>query len=649
MKTKYTHLFTPIKLGNVTFKNRIFSAPRSLQELSPERTLRPEDIAFFELTAMGGAANVTVGQTHVVSSGRVHHKELEMDNPNVMAGLHHVARTIKRHGAVASIELGHGGKYSGVKNLENPNPEFPAYGPIYEIENGTVVHQMDEGHIMDIVEAYRTSASLIKQAGFEMVMIHGGHGWLIDQFLSPKNTREDKYGGCLENRLRFPIMILKAVREAVGPGFPIEFRMNGSQVIEGGTTLEQAIEIAKGLQDYVDMFNISAGNQNDPECFVRTHPDMFRPHGLNLEMAAEIKKNVHVPVSVVGAINDLDECEEWIASGKVDAVSMARELMADPFMPKKAKEGRYEDIVKCMRCHYCFSTIIGPRDVACALNPVIGEEERFICPPAPPKKLKKVLVAGGGVGGMQAAVSAADRGHTVILCESSDKLGGAVLNEKHVDFKKNFYHFAHTYLPAQVAKNPNIELRMNTKVTPELVAEIQPDALICAIGATPIKPPFEGIDDNRVIFANDLHRDDLEIGERVVIIGGGLVGTESAIDFRNKGKKVTILEMKDDFASDANMFHKMGLNIQVRNGIDMRTGVKVLKITEEGVVAADKDNNEMVFPADTILCAVGMRSRSDEVEALRDTVIDFIPLGDCYRPGQAVAAIHHGYYAGLYL
>lgn len=647
MKTKYTHLFTPIKIGNVTFKNRIFSAPRSLQELSPERTLRPEDIAFFELTARGGAANVTVGQTHVLSSGRVHHKELEMDNPNIMAGLHHVARTIKRHGAVASIELGHGGKYSGVKNLENPNPEFPAFGPIYEIENGTVVHQMDEGQIMEIVEAFGKSAAMIKQAGFEMVMIHGGHGWLIDQFLSPKNTREDRYGGCLENRLRFPIMILKAVREAVGPGFPIEFRMNGSQVIEGGTTLEEAIEIAKGLQDYVDLFNISAGNQNDPECFVRTHPDMFRPHGLNLEMAEAIKKNVHVPVSVVGAINDLDECEEWIASGKVDIVAMARQLMADPFTPTKAKEGRYEDIVKCMRCHYCFATIIGPRDVACALNPIIGEEERFFCQAPLPKKLKKVLIAGGGIGGMQAAITAAKRGHHVILCEATGQLGGVVLNEKHVDFKKNFYYFASEYLPTQVKKQENIEVRLNTKVTPELVAQINPNALICAIGATPIKPRIEGIDDERVIFATDLQRDDLQIGNRVVIIGGGLVGIESAIDFRSKGKEVTVLEMKDDFASDANMFHKMGLNIQVRNGINVKTSTQVVKITQEGVVAKDCDGKEMVFPADTILCAAGMRSRSDEVEALRDTVTEFIPLGDCYRPGQAVQAIHHGYYAAL--
>ena len=647
MKTKYTHLFTPIKIGNVTFRNRIFCPPRSLQELSPERTLRSEDIAFFELTAKGGAADVTVGCANVLASGRAHYKELEMDNPSIMAGLHHVARTIRRHGAIPSIELGHGGKYAGLPNLENPHPDHPAYGPIYEVNNGTEVRQMDEGQIMEIVEAFGRSAAMIKSAGFEMVMIHGAHGWLIDQFLAPTNTREDKYGGCLENRLRFPIMILKAVREAVGPGFPIEFRMNASQDLPGGTDLEEAIKIAEGLQDYVDLFNISVGNQSNPECFVRTHPDMFRPHGLNVEMAAEIKKHVHVPVSTVGAISDLDLAEEYIASGKVDIVELARELMADPFMPTKAKEGRYEDIVKCMRCHYCFSTIIGPRDVACALNPVIGEEERYFCPPAPPKKLKKVLIAGAGVGGMQAALSAAERGHSVILCESSNQLGGMVLNEKHVDFKKNFYYFAHDYLPTQIKKNPNIEIRMNTKVDAALVEKIAPDSLICAIGATPIKPPLEGIEDERVIYATDLQRDDLAIGDRVVIIGGGLVGTESAVEFKNRGKKVAVIEMQNDYAIDANMFHKMALGIQVRDGIDMHVSTKVKAITKEGVVAVDKDGNEMVFPADTILCAVGLKSRSAEVEALRDMVTEFVPIGDCVTVGQARTAIHHGYYAGL--
>ena len=647
MTNNYPNLTSPITIGNVTFRNRLFSAPVSLQELSPERTLTPENIAFFELRARGGAANVTIGVANVLASGRGHFKELEMDNPNILVGLHHVARTISRHGAVPSIELSHAGKFAGIPNLENPNPSNPAYGPIYEVVNGVEVHQLDEGQIDDLVEAFGRAAKIAKRAGFRMLMVHGGHGWLIDQFLSPSNTRKDQYGGCLENRLRFPIMILKAIRKAVGPGFPIEFRMNGTEALPGGTDLDEAIRIAKGLDEYVDMFNISAGNQSDPESFVRTHPDMFKPHGINVDLAAAIKKNVTSVVSTVGAITDPKLAEEYLASGQIDVVEFGRALIADPFMPTKLKEGRDEDHVKCIRCHYCFDTIINTRDTACALNPVIGEEERFFAPAAPPAKLKKVLVAGGGPAGMQAALSAAQRGHEVVLCEASGELGGMVLCEKHVQFKQNFYSFANSYLPTQLRKQANLEVRLHTKVDAQLVDEMKPDSLICAIGATPVKPPFPGIEDERVLFATDLMKDNVEIGQRVVIIGGGLVGSEAAVDFRNRGKDVTVIEMRDDFAVDANMFHKMGLSIQARNGIDMRLSTKVKEITKDGVVAEDADGNVATFPADTILCVVGMKSRSAEVAALRDKVNEFIPIGDCVAVGQAVTAIHHGYYAGL--
>ncbi len=208
---------------------------------------------------------------------------------------------------------------------------------------------------------------------------------------------------------------------------------------------------------------------------------MFYPHGLNAELAAEVKKNVHIPVAVVGAISDPEKAEEIIASGKADVVEMARALIVDPFFPTKVKEGRDEDIRKCMRCHVCFDTIINTRDTACALNPVIGEEELYFSPPAPPAKLKKVLIAGGGPGGMQAALSAAERGHEVILCEASSKLGGQILCEAHVDFKKNYYGFSQ-WLIHQLKKHDNVEIRLDTKVDSKLVEEIMPDSLICAIG-----------------------------------------------------------------------------------------------------------------------------------------------------------------------
>lgn len=647
MKLKYPHLFAPIKIGNVTFKNRLFSAPVSLQELSPECFLSQENTAFFELRAKGGAANVTIGQSIVLEGGSPHTKELKLHDPLILPSLTHAARTIRRHNCIPSIELSHGGKFAGIPNLENPHPKYKPYGPMHEFTpEGVEVFELTEEMIKELAQAFGDCAARAKQAGFEMLMVHGGHGWLLSQFLSPTNQRTDQYGGSLENRTRFPIMALKAIRAAVGDGFPIEFRMNGNELYAGGHDIDEAVRIAQAIEKYVDIIHVSAGNQSVAETFVRTHPSMFVEHGCNVKWAAEIKKHVSVPVAVVGALTEPDIAEQIIASGQADIVEMARALIADPFLPRKAMEGRDQDIRKCMRCHHCMDTIITTRDTACAINPVIGEEELYFSPAAMPEVTKTVLVAGGGPGGMQAALSAAKRHHNVILCEATNKLGGQINCEAHVDFKKNYYGFS-KWLIHQIGKYDNIEVRLNTKVDNALVEAINPDSLICAIGATPIHPNIPGIDDPRVVYCTELAKDVPEVGEKVVIIGAGLVGSESAIHFKREHKQVTLIEARDDFAVDSNVFHKMGLNIELREGIEVHLGTKVEAITAEGVVAVDQHGQRHVFPADTIFCSVGMRSREDEREALRQSILDFTPIGDCVRPGKVAAAVHHGHYAAM--
>jgi len=647
MNLTYPNLFTPIKIGNITFKNRLFSAPVSLQELSSECFLSQENTAFFELRAKGGAANVTIGQSIVLEGGSPHTKELKLHNPLILPSLTHAARSIRRHNCIPSIELSHGGKYAGIPNLENPHPKDKPYGTMHEItEEGVEVFQLTEAMIIELAKAFGDCAARAKQAGFEMLMVHGGHGWLLAQFMSPTNQRDDQYGGSLENRMRFPIMALTEIRKAVGNGFPIEFRMNGLELYPEGHGLDEAVRIAQYIEDYVDIIHVSAGNQCVPETFVRTHPSMFLPHGVNVELAAEIKKHVSKPVAVVGAITEPDIAEEIIASGKADIVEMARALMADPFLPRKAMEGRDQDIRKCMRCHYCMDTIITTRDTACAINPVIGEEELYFSPAPMPEIQKTVLVAGGGPGGMQAALSAAKRHHKVILCEASNKLGGQINCEIHVDFKKNYYGFSQ-WLIHQLEQYPNINIRMNTKVDSDLVNEIHPDSLICAIGSTPIKPNISGIEDKRVVYCTELAKETPNIGNNVVIIGAGLVGTETAIHFKRENKNVTLIEVRDDFAVDANIFHKMALNIELREGIDVHLSTKVEAITKEGVVSIDNNGQRHVFPADTIFCSVGMRSRENEREALRNSILDFWPIGDCVRPGKVASAVHHGHYAAI--
>lgn len=647
MEMKYPHLFSPLKIGNLTLRNRIICSPISLPELTAECFPTTEDIAFYEMRARGGAAVVTLGDCIVESAtGQSHEKQTHIDDPMVVPSLTTNSRNIKRHGALAAIELSHGGKFAGIPNLENPNAKSEAFGPMDEIVNGYPVKQMPEEVILHLVQAYKTAAARARFAGYDIVVLHAGHGWLLSQFMSPTNQRKDQYGGSLENRLRFPILVAKAVREAIGPRMAIDFRMNFDELYEGGMHLDEAIRVAEIMQDYVDSLHISAGNQHVPNCFVRTHPSMFLPAGVNVEAAAEIRKHVRIPVIVVGGINDPAMAEEIIASGKADAVAMARTLIADPFWPQKAREGRDGDLVRCMHCFACMGSIIGLRDVVCALNPLAGRETEYEASRYPAPRSKRVLVAGGGPGGMYAAMTAARRGHTVTLCEASGALGGQILCEAHVDFKKDYYAFAQCLI-RQVTEDPRITVRLNTPVTPELAEELKPDCLICAIGAAPIIPGIDGIDGPNVVFPTELRKEKPGIGQRVVIIGAGLVGCESAVHFRREGKQVTVVELRDDFAPDANAWHKMALGMELEDRICLRLGMAARRITPEGVVCINADGDEEFFPADTVFCAVGMRAPYSQVDALRNSAPEFRSIGDCNGPGKVQTAVAEGYYAAM--
>lgn len=348
MERQYKHLSSPITIGRKTFRNRMFSAPMGGTDITNDGCIGPKSAAFYELRAKGGAAAVTVSECMVHKTDGSHAYRLDESILNSLAGATYAADAIRRHGAIPSLELSHSGMFAGTYMTDKTKQhELVQYGPCDTVRaDGVKVKALDEELITEIVHAYGHVASLAKRAGFEMVMIHGGHGWLINQFLSPLfNHREDEYGGSLENRCRFAIRVLKSVREAVGPDFLIEFRMSGSEFTEGGYGLEDGVEIAKMIEPYVDIIHVSAGTYQ--KTFGITHPSMFEEHGRNVFLAAEIKKHVSKPVATIGGLNDPEQLEEIIASGKADIVYMARALLADPFLPRKVVENRPEEIVKC--------------------------------------------------------------------------------------------------------------------------------------------------------------------------------------------------------------------------------------------------------------------------------------------------------------
>ena len=646
MKRNYPHLCSPITIGNVTFRNRMFSAPMGGTDITNDGCIGPKSTAFYELRAKGGAAAVTVSEcmVHPATDGS-HAYHLDESILNSLASATYTADAIRRHGAIPSLELSHSGMYSGTYMTDKSRQKGLAqWGPsACTRPDGVPVGELTKEMIADIVRSYGHVAGLAKRAGFEMIMIHGGHGWLINQFFSPYfNHRGDEYGGSLENRCRFAVEVLQSVRAAVGPGFPIEFRMSGSELFEGGYDLAEGCRIAQQIEPYINLLHVSAGTYQ--RGFGDTHPSMFKEHGCNVYLAAEIKKHVSVPVATIGSLNDPAQMEEIIASGKADVVYMARALLADPQLPNKVMANREGEIVRCLRCFTCMAERAATATRRCTVNPLIGRElEGDTVYPAPEKK--KVLVAGGGPGGLYAAYTAARRGHQVILCEKDGALGGILKSEQALPFKREMYELAGTY--AALARKAGVEIRLNTTVTPELAEAEAPDALIIAVGSAPLVPPIPGLDGDNVVIVNNYYKEKDKVTDDVVVFGGGLAGCECAIHLGQEGKRVHLVEMRDALAPDANVRHRPLLLKEIERYATVHTGCKGLEVRSDGIVCETKGGERILVPGTSVICALGQRSRTAGVDALRDCAPFVRVIGDAAKVSTITNAVYWGYHAAL--
>ena len=646
MKRKFPHLCSPITIGRTTFRNRMFSAPMGGTDIANDGCIGPKSTAFYELRGKGGAAAVTVSEcmVHPETDGS-HAYHLDESILNSLAAATYTADAIRRHGAIPSLELSHSGMYAGTYMTDKSKQKsMHQWGPSDTVRpDGVAVKALSREQIKDIVRAYGHVAGLAKRAGFEMLMVHGGHGWLINQFLSPYfNHRDDEYGGSLENRCRFAIEVLQFVREAVGPFFPIEFRISGSELFEGGYDLAEGCRIAEQVEPYIDLLHVSAGTYQ--RGFGNTHPSMFKDHGCNVYLAVEIKKHVKVPVAAIGGLSSPEQMEEIIASGKADVVYMARQLLADPFLPRKVMENRDDEIVHCLRCFTCMAERAATSTRRCTVNPLIGREmEGDEIRPAPVKK--KVLVAGGGPGGLYAAYTAARRGHEVILCEKESECGGILKSEQALPFKHEMYELAGTY--RKFAEKAGVIIRTDTEVTPEYAEKEAPDALIIAVGSEPLVPPIKGLDGENVVVVNNYYLEKDKVTDDVVVFGGGLAGCECAIHLGMEGKRVHLVEMRDVLAPDANVRHRPLLLAEIEKYVTVHTGYKGIEVTPEGILCQDKEGNQVLVPGTSVICALGQRSRTASVEALRDCASYVAVIGDAARVSTITNAVYWGYHAAL--
>ena len=649
----FPNLLSPIVLGKQFFKHRIFASPQDNPQLDADNFLTRDAMAFYERKAQGGFASVCVGDFMVDSrAGHSHPFQLRGDDVRGKASMFRTAMGITKHGAVAAAELNHAGVNSNMWEKE---------GFVYGFSDGVradgvEIRAFDDAWLERLIGCFADAAAYARQVGFGMITLHGGHGWCLSQFMSPReNTRRDKWGGSLENRMRFPLAVIEAVRKRIGSAMPIEIRLSGAEWVPGGYDIDECVAIAKALDGKVDLLHISAGHHEDDVGSMRTHPTMFLEDGCNTMYAAEVKKHVSTPVATVGALTDVAMMEELIASGKSNIVELGRQSLADPDLPLKAMTGREEDITRCMRCFTCFSNSTLGGIFYCSVNPEIGNE--LDCAfDTPPREKKTVLVAGGGVGGMQAALTLSQRGHKVILCEKGPRLGGVLRCEEKIPFKKPLENYLD--LQAKRIARAGIDLRLNTPVTPALAEALRPDVIVAALGSRPVKPPVAGIDAPNVVGAEEVYLDPEKAGRKCVILGGGLVGLELGVFLADyEGREVDVVEMlpttlaSDPGGSTSGRMDNVGmaagdalvqgvaLRVKLMELPTMRIHVstRALAVTETGLRVSGPEG-EYEIAADTVIYAAGQRPLREEALALRPCAPEFYMLGDCVTPKNILAA-----------
>lgn len=651
--SKFKHLFSPMQVGTHTYKNRIIAAPIYCGTFINVPNLDYVMKHAMKARADGGAAQVTLGETAVNFRGASREPLPPIDYTDyqdpTMAKLKELTAYIKDRGAKCLIELSHCGE--SVESI--PGVEF-GMGPMgYTRKDGMVIYAMDENMMHEVIDDFITAAKFMREAGMDGVMIHCGHGWLLHQFLSPRtNHRTDSFGGSLANRARFPLMLLKAVREAMGKDFILEIRVSGEECMgEEGMHMDETAAFCKMAQQYVDLIHVSVGTYRNP-ILSGEFSSLFQPHGLNMDASQAIRAAVDVPVVVVGGINDPAQAEEMIASGKCDFVALARQLTADPDFPKKAEADNEDDINPCLRCFKCFPGPLEGIDITqmhliygCTVNPAefCYDFDLLNSKPGAPKK---VLVVGGGVAGMTAAITACDRGHQVTLMDDREKLGGILFFTDTDYYKKDLNRFKNV-LAGRVQKRP-IHVILNHKVTAEEIREGNYDHIILAVGASPVTPPVQGI--QLAHQALKFYKGQKPEGKHVIMVGGGLVGCETAIDMARQGYQVDIIEMGDRVAPDSYPMHRLGLLHEMEGLVTYHCSLKCLKIREHSVICENADREQVKLTGDSVFYALGMRANEDTVAELSAAAeVPVSVVGDCRKAAKVYEAGRQGWEAAMRL
>jgi 2,4-dienoyl-CoA reductase-like NADH-dependent reductase (Old Yellow Enzyme family)/thioredoxin reductase len=625
-------LFSPFHIKNVELKNRIVLPPLASFLIENGGAITEKTVEHYRLRAAGGPAMVIMEACAVSSEGIVSNHQARIDRDRHIEGLAKVAAAIKAEGAIAAVQIHHAGRQTSEKVIrQKPFAPSPLACPTIRGD----VEPLTIGGIQELIKKFGDAAVRAREAGFELLEIHGAHGYLVNQFLSGfSNIREDQYGGNTVARTRFAKEIVEELRKRLGQNFPISFKISAQEFVPNGLTVPESIEILKVLvATGIDVVQVSAGNDATPEWICQP---MFMKKACLADSAAEVKKALDIPVMTVGRINDPVTANKIIASGKADLVCIGRGLMADPEMPKKAQEGRLDEIRTCIACNTCMQSIFKKGRLECLVNPELGREKEMELKPA--ETPKKVMVVGGGPGGLNTAWVAAKRGHQVHLYEKQPMIGGQLITGSTTDYKREMRTMI-KFQKTQIEKY-GVTLHLNHEVTPDTIKEANPDIVILATGSLPAVPNVEGIGKPNVLTFDVVLNGNPPSSRKTVIIGGGATGCEVAYHLSESGSQVTVVEMLPQVAKDLEaMTKKMLLNKLKENNVKILTEHKLVKVLDSGVELVDKNDHTVFVEADKVVVAIGIRPDTKLYDHIKGLGYETHLIGDCLEPRTAKAAI----------
>ncbi len=659
-------LFEPIQINQLELENRIY-LPAMHMNMAKDHEVTDQLIDFYVERARGGVSAICVGYATVdelsgMSTNIGAHKD------EFIPGLRRLAEGIQNNGSRAIVQINHAGRYAHSFFLDGKQPIAPS--SIASRMTRETPRELELDEIPQIIDHFVQAARRVQEAGYDGVEVLAGTGYLISEFLSPlTNKRTDDYGGSFENRMRFGREVIEGVRRQVGKNFPIIVRMNGNDFMPEGNGRKDLQKFARVLiKAGVDALSINVGwhEARIPQIVTSV------PRGVFAYLSKGMKELVDVPVIAGHRINDPTTAREMIGDGMCDMVAMGRPLIADPYLPEKSKSGREREIVHCIACAQgCFDNIFKLKPVECLCNPKAGrEKETAVQKTSSPKK---IMVAGGGAAGMSAALSACEQGHDVTIYEKGDRLGGQLYLAAAPPGRGEFAELAKD-LEHQVALG-SIQVVYNQSVDEALLEKEKPDAVILATGAVPIEPPIQGADLSNVVQAWDVLEDRVVTGKRVVIVGGGAVGVETALFLADKGtlsgeavkfllvnraetpedlyematrgtKQIVLIEMIEKLGKDIGKTTKWGILQELsRKGVKTKTTTKALEITENSV-RVEKDNKVEEIPADTVVLAIGASAYNPLEAICKEKDIPCETAGDAGEVGLAFGAVHQGFAAG---